>query len=260
MTTVSRASGEQGTPVPAPQKTMLAYAKDLPNICSLVGLLCAVLAIYYAVRGVFPAAMIGMIWAVFFDWSDGVIARRMKRTEEQRLFGGQLDSLIDIVSFGICPAVVLLSYGHFSLWFIPGAFIVVAIGAIRLSYFNVFGLVRESTYMGLALDNNVIILVFVFLFSGLVGSGRLCCCPLCPAHCVGRFERSSYQDSQICRAMVLRSYRLYFDNVCDIWVAVTCKLDDWLVVVTGYQCGIVVGRWSGEDCRLAHRGKGRGFR
>src|SRR5665811_1307601 len=77
--------------------------------------------------------------------------------------------LIDIVSFSICPAVLLLSYGHFSPWFIPGAFIVVAIGAIRLSYFNIFGLVGESTYMGLALDNNVIILVFVFLFSGLVG-------------------------------------------------------------------------------------------
>lgn len=154
--------------MPAAQKTILSYANDLPNICSLVGLLCAVLAIYYAVREVFPAAMIGMIWAVFFDWSDGIIARRMKRTQEQRLFGGQLDSLIDIVSFGICPAVVLLSYGHFRPWFIPGAFIVVAIGAIRLSYFNVFGLVGESTYMGLALDNNVIVLVFVFLFSGLV--------------------------------------------------------------------------------------------
>lgn len=154
--------------MPAAQKPILSYAKDLPNICSLVGLLCAVLAIYYAVLEVFPAAMIGMIWAVLFDWSDGIIARRMKRTEEQRLFGGQLDSLIDIVSFGICPAVVLLSYGHFSPWFIPGAFIVVATAAIRLSYFNLFGLVRESTYMGLALDNNVIVLVFVFLFSGLV--------------------------------------------------------------------------------------------
>ena len=113
--------------------------------------------------------MIGLLWAVFFDWSDGIIARRMQgRTDEQRTFGGQLDSLIDIVSFGICPAVVLLSYGQFSPWFIPGAFIIVAAGVIRLSYFNVFGLVGESTYMGLALDNNVIILVFVFLFNGLV--------------------------------------------------------------------------------------------
>ena len=165
----SRSSREKSALLPATQKTILSLANDLPNICSLVGLFCAVMAIYYAVLENFPAAMIGMIWAVFFDWSDGIIARRMKeRTEEQGLLGAQLDSLIDIISFGICPAVVLLSYGHFSPWFIPGAFIVVATSAIRLSYFNVFGLVDKSTYMGLALDNNIIILVFAFLFDGLI--------------------------------------------------------------------------------------------
>ncbi len=155
---------------PASHKaSMLLFAKDLPNICSLAGLLCAVLGIYYAVLGIFPASMIGVIWAVFFDWSDGIIARRMKgRTSEQRLFGSQLDSLIDIVSFGICPAVVLLSYGQFSPWLLPGAFIIVAAGVIRLSYFNVFGLADESNYMGLAIDNNGIVLAFVFLFNGLV--------------------------------------------------------------------------------------------
>jgi phosphatidylserine synthase len=153
----------------ATPRAILCYAKDLPNICSLAGLLCAMLAIYYAFLGNFPAAMIGLIWAVFFDWSDGIIARRMKgRTKEQGEFGGQLDSLIDIVSFGICPAVLLLSYGNFSPWYIPGAFIIVATGVIRLSYFNVFGLVDKSTYWGLALDNNVIILVFLFLFDGLI--------------------------------------------------------------------------------------------
>lgn len=149
--------------------SILSFAKDLPNICSLAGLLCAVLAIYYAILGIFSAAMIGLIWAVFFDWSDGIIARRLKgRNDKQREFGGQLDSLIDIVSFSICPAIILLSYGHFSPWFVPGAFIIVATGVLRLSYFNVFGLVEESTYMGLALDNNVIILVFAFLLNGLI--------------------------------------------------------------------------------------------
>jgi CDP-diacylglycerol--serine O-phosphatidyltransferase len=90
------------------------------------------------------------------------------RTEEYRAFGGQLDSLIDIVSFGILPAVLLLSYGEFSPWFLPGAFVIVATSVIRLSYFNVFGLIDDSTYMGLALDNNVIILAFVFLFDGFL--------------------------------------------------------------------------------------------
>lgn len=150
------------------QTKILAFARDLPNICSLAGLLCAVLAIYYAILGNFPVAIIGMIWAVVFDWGDGIIARRMKgRSDEYRAFGGQLDSLIDIVSFGICPAVLLLSYGEFNPWFLPGAFVIVATSAIRLSYFNVFGLIDDSTYMGLALDNNVIIFSLIFLLEGV---------------------------------------------------------------------------------------------
>ncbi len=159
-------SNSSSTPV-----SIVSFAKDLPNICSLAGLLCAVLSMYYAIIGLFAAAMIGLIWAVFFDWSDGIIARHLQgRNDKQREFGGQLDSLIDIVSFSICPAIILLSYGRFSPWFIPGAFIIVATGVLRLSYFNVFGLVEEATYMGLALDNNVIILVFAFLLNGIIST------------------------------------------------------------------------------------------
>ncbi len=147
------------------QTGMLWFAKDLPNICSLAGLFCALLGVYFAVLKNFPAAIIGMIWAVLFDWGDGIIARRIEgRTDNQKEFGAQLDSLIDMISFGICPAVFLLSYGEFSTWFLPGAFVIVATSAIRLSYFNIFGLVDSTTYKGLALDNNVIILAFIFLF------------------------------------------------------------------------------------------------
>ena len=149
--------------------TIISFANDLANLCSLAGLLSAVLAIYFAIVGNFPAAMIGLVWAVFFDWNDGNIARRMKgRTEKQKMFGGQLDSLIDIVSFGVCPAVVLLSYGDFSPWFLPGAFIIVAAGVLRLSYFNVYGLVSTSSYQGMAIDNNGIFLVLVFVFHDLI--------------------------------------------------------------------------------------------
>jgi CDP-diacylglycerol--serine O-phosphatidyltransferase len=158
------------TPEPqqSDQPAMLSFVKDLPNICSLTGLLCAVLGIYFAMAGNFPAAIIGLIWAILFDWGDGMIARRMKgRTDESRAFGGQLDSLIDIISFGILPAVFLLSYGEFSPWFLPGAILIVASCAIRLSYFNVFGLNDDSSYMGMAVDNNGIILAFVFFFDGI---------------------------------------------------------------------------------------------
>jgi phosphatidylserine synthase len=98
------------------------------------------------------------------------VARAMKgRTADQRAVGAQLDSLIDIVSFSVTPALLLLSVGRFSPWFVPGAFVILATGVIRLSYFNVFGLLDDSTYRGLSLDNNVLVLALLFVFEPLVG-------------------------------------------------------------------------------------------
>jgi len=154
------------------QPTILSYVKDLPNLCSLAGLACTILAIYFSILGVFYAAMIGMIWAVAFDWADGLVARKMKgRTGNDRAFGGQLDVVIDIVSYGVTPAILLLSYGKFEPVFLVGAFIMLAASAIRLSYFSTFGLAGGTKYTGLALDNNSIILVLIFLLEGVFNEG-----------------------------------------------------------------------------------------
>ena len=148
-----------------PQPAIISFVKDPPNICSLAGLACTLLAIYFTILGLYPAAMIGMIWAVAFDWADGLIARKMKgRIDSDRLFGGQLDLLIDIVSYGASPAILLLSYGDLDPILLPVAFIMLSAAAIRLSYFSTFGLSDESQYTGMALDNNNIALVFLFLF------------------------------------------------------------------------------------------------
>ncbi|MCX2973004.1 CDP-alcohol phosphatidyltransferase [Halieaceae bacterium IMCC8485] len=150
------------------QPAIISYVKDLPNVCSLAGLACTILAIYFSILGVYHAAMIGMIWAVAFDWADGLIARRMKgRTGSDQIFGGQLDLLIDIVSYGVTPAILLLSYGEFDPIFLPVAFVMLAAAAIRLSYFSTYGLSDESKYTGLALDNNNIALVFIFIFENV---------------------------------------------------------------------------------------------
>ena len=154
------------------QPTILSFVKDLPNICSLAGLACTILSIYFSILGVYYAAMIGMIRAVAFDWADGLIALRMEgRTGDDRAFGGQLDVLIDIVSYGVAPAVLLLSFGGFDPIFLVGAFLMLAASAIRLSYFSTFGLSGGSKYTGLALDNNNIILVFIFLFESVLSQG-----------------------------------------------------------------------------------------
>ena len=152
--------------------TILSYLKDLPNLCSLAGLACTLLAIYSSILGNFHAAMIGMIWAVAFDWADGLIARRIKgRTGNDRAFGGQLDVLIDIVSYGVAPAILVLSYGNYGPAYLAVAFIMLAASAMRLSFFSTFGLSGGTNYTGLALDNNNIFLVFIFLFESIFTEG-----------------------------------------------------------------------------------------
>ena len=154
------------------QPTILSYVKDLPNLLSLSGLVCTVLAIYFSITGLYAAAMIGMVWAVAFDWADGLVARKLKgRTPTDAKFGGQLDVVIDIVSYGVTPAILLLSYGKFEPIFLLGAFIMMAAAAIRLSYFSTYGLAGGTKYTGLALDNNSLILVFIFLLESVVSHG-----------------------------------------------------------------------------------------
>ncbi len=153
-------------------KPILSYVRDIPNICSFTGLGCSLLAIYFIILGNYSAAMIGMIWAVAFDWADGLIARRMKgRTGADRSFGGQLDLLIDVVSYGVTPAILILSYGKFDPIFLPVVFVMLVTGVTRLSYFSTFGLDDSANYTGLAIDNNSLFLVFVFLFESLFSQG-----------------------------------------------------------------------------------------
>jgi CDP-diacylglycerol--serine O-phosphatidyltransferase len=147
------------------QPSMISFAFDLPNICTLTGLLSAFLGIYFAIQGNIYFAVIGGLWAVLFDWLDGLIASKMKgRTDDDRSFGAQMDSLIDIVSFGVLPAIILLSYTNYSLWSIIVGFAIIAGCAIRLSYFNIYGLTGGKTYTGLAVDFNGLIVSFAFLF------------------------------------------------------------------------------------------------
>ena len=165
-------SKENSTTLEMQQPTILSYVKDLPNLLSLSGLACTVIAIYFIITGLYEAAMIGMVWAVAFDWADGLVARKLKgRTATDAKFGGQLDVVIDIVSYGVTPAILLLSYGNFEPIYLIGAFIMLAAAAIRLSYFSTYGLAGGTKYTGLALDNNSLILVAIFLLEGIVTHG-----------------------------------------------------------------------------------------
>ncbi len=156
---------------------MLGFMRDFANLLTLAGLFCGLFGIYFAILGMFPAAMISMLFALLIDWFDGPIARRSRgRPPEFGEFGAQLDSLVEIVCGGVCPALVLLSYSEFSLWAFPGAFMLLAAGVVRLSYFTSFCSGQDSTYVGLTIDSNLIAVPLVFLLDGLLGHAAFVAC------------------------------------------------------------------------------------
>ena len=121
-------------------------------------------------RGEFAAAGIGLVLAFFFDGIDGPVSKHLSgRTEDDRAFGANLDSLVDIVGAGVTLAVVLLAYGGFEAAYVPGAFVLIAAAAFRLSYFNVHGLEKDTPrYVGIPTDQAIIAFAAVMLLDGLL--------------------------------------------------------------------------------------------
>jgi len=108
----------------------------LPSLFTLGNMFCGYLCILYAIRGEFEMAAPFIGVAVVFDMLDGRIAR-MTKTESP--FGLEFDSLADVISFGVAPAVLTFTWGLAPLQRLGWAagFIYVAATAIRLARFNI---------------------------------------------------------------------------------------------------------------------------
>jgi len=146
-----------------PPRPILGHVADAANLLSLAGLLSSAAGIGLALNGRFSAAGVCLVLAFLADVFDGPVSQRLKnRTDADRAFGANLDSLIDIITAGVVPGVILLSYSGFEGWYVPGAFLMLAAAALRLSHFNVNGLGRTgSHYTGLPTD--LVILIFASL-------------------------------------------------------------------------------------------------
>lgn len=107
----------------------------LPNLFTTGALFAGFYAMIAGMRGDFESAAIAIFFAMVFDGLDGRIARL---TNTSSKFGAEYDSLSDMVSFGVAPALVMYSWALSGLgklgW--SAAFIYVACAALRLARFN----------------------------------------------------------------------------------------------------------------------------
>ncbi len=108
----------------------------LPNLFTMGNLFCGFFAIISAIRGDYATAATAVVVANLFDILDGKVARMMKATSQ---FGMEFDSLADLVSFGVAPALLIFQWSLSSFgrcgWL--AAFLFVACGVLRLARYNV---------------------------------------------------------------------------------------------------------------------------
>ena len=111
-------------------------AHFLPSGITLVGLCCGATAIRFAMSGAWGAAVAAIVCAAIFDLLDGRVAR-MLGTDSP--FGAQLDSLADLVSFGIAPAVIVYNWSLYHAGGAGWAMVLVycACCAVRLARFMI---------------------------------------------------------------------------------------------------------------------------
>ena len=144
----------------------------LPNAITLIGVCIGLTSIKFAIDGKFAVAVVAILFAGLMDALDGRIARLIKGTSKM---GKELDSLGDVISFGVAPALIMyfwnLQYLDKLGWFVCLIYVVCV--ALRLARFNVNSdeepSWKDNFFEGMPSPAGgiIVLLPLIFSFSGL---------------------------------------------------------------------------------------------
>lgn len=145
--------------------------RHIPNTLTCLNLICGTLSVMAAVKGNLEMAAIWIIIAAVFDFFDGFAARMLKVASP---IGKELDSLSDVVSFGVAPAMIIYTWLNRCLFEMQPALsdsrfmelmpfialLVPALSAVRLARFNIDER-QTTTFIGLPTPANALFLGFI---------------------------------------------------------------------------------------------------
>lgn len=126
--------------------------RHIPNAITCTHLFSGCVGIVFAFHGNLNFAAYAVFTAAFFDFLDGMAARLLKVHSE---IGKQLDSLADVVSFGVLPSVIIYHLFYLpdtssnnTIWWFYSAFFIAVFSALRLAKFNV-DMRQTNSFIGL---------------------------------------------------------------------------------------------------------------
>lgn len=137
------------------------------DMASLANAICGLFAILAVLNGNTILSAQLLLLAIVFDSIDGILARKFNNDSAHALFGENIDSLADVISFGVAPAIILYMITGSNLIIIPMILLIVC-GVLRLTRYNTL-LVDQTgptkTFMGLPIPVSSMMLASLILSS-----------------------------------------------------------------------------------------------
>ena len=151
---------------------------DYTVLLTYISFISGLTGIHFALNGNTLMAIMCLMFSGFCDMFDGKVARTKKnRTDEERKFGIQVDSLSDLVAFGVLPSAIGYGLGIDKTWMFFVLYLLPLCALIRLAYFNVTEEIRSSKttevrseYLGLPVTSTAIILPIIYFLKKISGS------------------------------------------------------------------------------------------
>lgn len=149
---------------------------DPANCLTLVGLGFSAASACFSIQGQIYPALIGLLAAGVVDLLDGFVARKIDRTQLQAALGQQLDTIVDVCSFGFNPAIFAYCFGLQDPISIAILLLYLGATALRLAYFNCSGLTQEGSqqyFTGLPVTYAALFIPLVALASLVTSSSAM---------------------------------------------------------------------------------------
>ena len=214
--------------------------KLVPNIITCCNLLSGALAVMLAAEGLFHCAFGMILLGAIFDFFDGMSARALKVNNP---IGKEIDSLADVITFGLAPSVMLMQAIRLATensnyawgWWSAVALIMAAFSALRLAKFNIDER-QTSSFIGLATPANAIFWgALIAAFPDMASWGEWLPCAMLAVAAVScwllicelpffslKFKNLSWQDNKV---------RYIFLIGCVLIIALCCTFaaarDNW---------------------------------
>jgi CDP-diacylglycerol--serine O-phosphatidyltransferase len=145
----------------------------LPNLLTTAGLFCGVFSIAQTLEGFHFTAALAILAALLFDILDGRVARITRTTSA---FGVEYDSLCDLVSFGVAPALLIFQWAlmPWGVWGWLATALIICCAALRLARFNTMvGVASGGYFTGLPVPASATALASLVLMYSYIGKSGL---------------------------------------------------------------------------------------